>query len=354
MFLALLWLWTIEVTGCSDFQIKSTDNSLIYARAMDFIMPLESQIEIFNKDHDECSSSPNGDVGICWTSKYGFVGINAFDVPLVTEGMNHKGLTCGYLVMNNTTYPTINPNDYNKSLSVTDFCMWALGLYSNVNDIKLMLDNGLVRVWGNKVPVLNIIMKLHIALHDASGNNLVIEFIDGATILYDNKLGILTNEPPLQFHLTNLGLYNRLNPVTSEGAIINGEIIPTIAGSGLDSIPGGWSPISRFVRIAVLLRYIRGIQTAQDAITAASWILNSVYVPNGIEIGVFNNHKVIASTKWGTIKDVTNMKFYFRGDDGVLRSLNLNKIDFSNNTKHKRYIVRQPPFSIDVTSSLSN
>ena len=344
----LLLLLIATAICCSDFQIRAKDDSLIYGRAMDFPIPLKSQLVVFNREYQHCSHDPDGRESICWTSKYGFVGINAFNVPLITEGMNEKGLTCGYLVMNDSIYPSVDPNYYNQSLAITDFCMWVLSSFDNVYQVVNALDN--VHIWGDKVPILNILMKLHIPIHDAMGNNLVIEFIDGKVTLYDNQLGILTNEPPLDYQLINLGSYNLLTSVSPEPVIINGKTITPIPGSGLDSMSGGWSPVARFVRIATLLRYITEINTAQDAVTAASWILNSVFVPNGIEIGKFENVKVTVTTQWGVIKDVTNMKFYFRSDDCVLRYVNLHKIDFSNNTNHNSYSVRQPPFSIDITS----
>jgi choloylglycine hydrolase len=252
--------------------------------------------------------------------------------------------------MNDTVYPHINPNDYNNSLAITDFCMWVLSSFENVNDVVDALNH--VNIWGNKVPVLNLLMKLHIPIHDAMGNNLVIEFINGKTVLYNNVLGVLTNEPPLNYHLTNIGSFNSLNPISPDPIIINGLTINPIPGTGLDAMSGGWSPTARFNRIATLIRFIKGINTAQDAVMAASWILNSVFVPNGIEIGTFAGRKVTVTTRWGTIKDVTNMKFYFRGDDSVLRYVNLNKIDFSKGSYHKPYLVRQPPFTMDITSQL--
>jgi len=44
-------------------------------------------------------------------------------------------------------------------------------------------------------------MGLHVALHDESGKNLAIEFLNGEAVVHKNPLGILTNEPPITFSL---------------------------------------------------------------------------------------------------------------------------------------------------------
>lgn len=265
--------------------------------------------------------------------------------------MNEKGLICGYLVMNDTVYPTVDKDQYNNSLAVSDFCMWILGSFSSVGEVVRGHDRAYI--WGNKVPVLNVVMPLHIPIHDAMGNNFVIEFINGKIFASVNKLGVLTNEPALNYQLKNLGAYNSLNPYPAGYANINGEIIPSTDSTGMDAIPGGWNSMARFVRIATLIRYISPIKTAQDAVLTANWILNSVYVPPGIAITNFNSNNMVVTTRWDTIKDSTNLKFYIRSDDGVLRYIDLKRIDFSSNTTHTPYIVRQPPFSIDITSKVN-
>ncbi len=252
-----------------------------------------------------------------------------------------------YLVMNDSIYPSLNEHQYNQSMAITDFCVWILSSFEIVPQVEAILDE--IFIWGNKVPVLNIVMKLHISVHDAIGNNLVIEFIDGKTKLYNNILGVLTNEPQLDFHLKNLGSYNQLSSFTSNPIVINRATINPIPGTGLDYMSGGWSPTARFIRIATLIRFLKDINTSQDGIIAASWILNSVFVPDGVEIGMFNDQKVIVTTKWSTIKDSTKLKFCIRSDDSVLRCLDLNRINFANESEHKPYTVRQPPFSIDIT-----
>jgi hypothetical protein len=57
---------------------------------------------------------------------------------------------------------------------------------------------------------LNMEPPIHIAVHDTAGNNIVIEFIEGKVNVYDNPIGVMTNAPTFDWHLTNLRNYVNL------------------------------------------------------------------------------------------------------------------------------------------------
>ena len=56
--------------ACSDFQLISDDGTIVCGRAMDFIMPMKSQILVFNRGMNMSSEAPDGFIGLQWTSKY--------------------------------------------------------------------------------------------------------------------------------------------------------------------------------------------------------------------------------------------------------------------------------------------
>ena len=59
----------------------------------------------------------------------------------------------------------------------------------------------------NLVPLADYAFTEHLTIHDASGGDLVVEFIDGETVFHDNKIGVLTNSPTYDWHTTNLQLH---------------------------------------------------------------------------------------------------------------------------------------------------
>lgn len=81
------------------------------------------------------------------------------------------------------------------------------------------------------------------------GNSLVIEHVEGELKVYDNLIGVMTNSPTFDWHLTNLRNYvslspNNPRPVTVEGVKGTGFG----QGGGMLGLPGDYSPPSRFVR----------------------------------------------------------------------------------------------------------
>ena len=92
---------------------------------------------------------------------------------------------------------------------------WILGNFKAVDEVREAVKG--VRVWGNEIETLrNKFLKLHIALHDSTGKNAVIEFLNGEAVFQDNPLGILTNDPPLKEQLANLEKYNGLSPSSAK------------------------------------------------------------------------------------------------------------------------------------------
>lgn len=350
MWIFIISLLAISCLGCSDFQLKTNDGAILCGRAMDFAIPMDSQIVVFNRGMNMSSRAPNFRPGLKWTSKYGFIGINAFGHNNVDEGMNEKGLTCGFLTLKSTIYPPIIDGRDNISLAIIDACNWVLGSFSTVDEVMIGFKS--VRIWGNVMPPpINVVMGLHMAIHDALGDNLVIEFLDGHVNLYNNPIGVLTNDPIFEYQLQNLALYNGLSSAAPVDAFINGYMLRTL-GSGMKLIPGGWSSIDRFVRVATLVRYIDNLDTAIDGVLSATNILDLVYVPSGVMVWYADNNVFEEGTHWGTIKDVTNLVFYYRNTDGALRAVYLNKINFDG--KHKPYpIQKSEPLIIDETANVN-
>ena len=54
-------------------------------------------------------------------------------------------------------------------------------------------------------PVVQEVIKGgHWALADAHGNSAVVAYLDGKLHHWDNEVGVLTNDPPFDWHLSNL------------------------------------------------------------------------------------------------------------------------------------------------------
>lgn len=340
--------------GCCDFQLLTGDNSIICGRSLEFPISTESVINVQTRGEQRSSLAPDKSKGVEWVSKYGFVGINALGLNDPVEGMNERGLSIGGLTLTCSEYQNIAADEMKQALGAIDTGAWILGNFSTVEEVKAALPS--VKIWGNYTnPFSGKPMGLHLAIHDASGKNLVIEFIDGEVKVYENPIGVLTNDPPFPFHLQNLRQFNYLNPNIAPEGVINGYTVPSfIEGDSMHGLPGDWSSISRFIRVATVIRFAVKVETAIQGVNLAEHVLNVVDRPMGTTIVKFKDSTLYETTRWVTIKNLTDRIIYYRSyDDMALRGISLAEIDFSSEKKYNAIPVSTgKPTIIDMTKQL--
>ena len=239
----------IPAHACTDVRLMASDGSPFSVRTMEFAVDLDSQAVIVPRGEHMTSPAPDGK-GLAWTSKYGFVGMNAFRAAAATDGLNEKGLGFGALYLPaETKYQTVKPGDEARALSNISFGAWVLGNFATVDEVRASLGD--VVVWGEPVPQLGSFAPLHYVITDASGKSIVVEYVDGAMHVYDNKVGVLTNSPTYPWHIENLRNYVNLTAVNAAPVKVGtATYAGTGQGSGLHGLPGDPTPPSRFVMAA--------------------------------------------------------------------------------------------------------
>lgn len=343
-----------QAVACSDFQIEAIDGSIVIGHVMDFHLETNAAVTVYQRGERLSSSSPGGKKGYEWTSKYGFVGINAFgNKRYVGSGLNETGLAAGFLWLQETGYQTVKDSEATQALTIFDMCSWLLGSFASTAEVKEGIKG--VRVWGEVAPEINMVPPLHVAVHDALGNNLVIEFIEGQVKLHDNPIGVLTNSPPFDWHIMNLRSYINLTNMEVKPMDIAGVTIKSTGyGSGLIGIPGSWSSPSRFVRIVLFTHFATPTKDALEGVTLAVHILNTVDTPRGPIREKEGESFVDNYTQWASIQDLTNKVLYFRDYRNMgLRAIDLKKIDFKSQAKAKLLPIASEDYGVvDVTERL--
>ncbi|MBI4982161.1 MAG: choloylglycine hydrolase family protein [Candidatus Omnitrophica bacterium] len=340
------------VFACSDFQIKAKDNSIIIGRSMEFPVDLHSRVVIVPRGRQFVSINDKGVKGISWTNKYGFLGIGAFNVKnSYLEGFNEKGLAFDALMFTGAKYQPAVPG---KFVTISDFGSWIMGNFANVEEVKEALPK--INVAGIKLKEANGELYLHIALHDAAGKNLVIEFIEGEVKVYDNPLGVMTNRPEFPYHLDNLRNYINLDAYDKKAKMILGvKIEPTGVGSGMLGLPGDWSPPSRFVRLALSVNEALRPENSEQAINLAQHILNIVDIPKGV---IKENPAPLITlegyAQWVVIKDLTNKVLYYKTHDNTsLKKVDLKYFDLMPGALERSIAIDDAHQSvIDVSAEL--
>jgi len=315
-------------SACTSFLIRSTDGGAVYGRTMEFGFELESRAMVIPRAHELSSTGPDGKPAMSWTGKYAAVGLNALGMTALVDGMNEKGLAGGVLYFPGYAgYTDPAKADPAKSLAPWDFLTWALTRYATVAEVKAALSD--VAVIDVVQEALKIAPPLHYTLHDATGASLVIEPIDGKLKVYDNPLGVMTNSPTFDWHLTNLSNYVKLSSVNAPPLKVGGVTIPPLGqGSGLLGIPGDGTPPSRFVRALGYTLSAAPVPSGPQSVRLAEHIVNNFDIPKGWVRDQEQGSEPLEYTQWSSVADLANRSYYVKTyDDPVLRGIDLKTLD---------------------------
>jgi choloylglycine hydrolase len=320
--------------ACTDFQLTAGDGTILVARSMEWGADMHSKLVIRPRGELRQSAAPSGAKGFSWTSKYGYVGANVYDLEAYVDGMNEKGLSFGMLWLPGyTKYQEISPDQSKSAVSVIDLGSWLLGNFATVDEVIAAIPK--IQVWSAEVEGFPGIPTAHLALHDSRGKSVVIEFVGGQQKIYDNPTTVLTNAPPFDWQLINLKNYLKISPYNAEPVKIGGTVLaPPGEGSGFLGVPGDWTPPSRFVRIMAMLSFAKPADSKEQGVTLAEHVLNAVDIPKGDIREKVEGKDYCDYTQWNLIKDLTNGVIYFRSYDNLnLRALDLKKLDFNATAK---------------------
>ncbi|MGZ5863691.1 MAG: linear amide C-N hydrolase, partial [Methyloceanibacter sp.] len=147
------------------------------------------------------------------------------------------------------------------------------------------------------------------------GKSIVIEPVDG-TLDHDAPLGVMTNAPTYDWHMSNLQNYVNLSVKDVEQIKLGPLTLPAFgAGAGLLGMPGDFTPPSRFVRAAIYSQSAAPNATADDAVLSAFHILNQFDIPEGaVENGAVGE-LVNEVTEWTSVADLKNSALVLQDRD---------------------------------------
>jgi choloylglycine hydrolase len=319
--------------ACTSFLLRTSDGGVVYGRTMEFGFQLTSDAIVLPRQFALTGTGPGGKPGLVWSSKYGAVGLNAFGLPILTDGMNEKGLAGGILYFPGYAgYANAAATDPAKALAPWEFLTWALTSFASVAEVKAALAG--VAIIDVAQPNLGITPPFHYTLHDASGASIVVEPVNGALKVYDNPLGVMTNAPTFDWHLTNLKNYVKISPVNAEPITIEGVTIPSFGqGSGLLGIPGDPTPPSRLIRALGYVISVKKLPSGEQSVRLAEHILNNFDIPMGFIQPGKGDYTALEYTQWSSIAELTTKRYYVKTyDDQVLRGIDLMSFDLDAKT----------------------
>ncbi len=354
IFLILFSIAPLSSNACTEFRLKSKDNSVVIGRSMEFAQKLNSNVVVQPQGQKRISKLPDGSEGKKWTSKYGVIYLDGFGLDIATDGFNEVGLSIGELYFpGEAKFAEAPKKNKSKAISNLDLPLYILQNFATIEEVRKELPK--LTVWGEQLEVLNnIVVPVHYAVYQADGQGIVIEYSDEGLKIFES-VGIMTNSPKYDWHVTNLRNYVDLNSENVPPVVIDGiSFAGSGQGSGLKGIPGDPTPPSRFVRAAAMAYLSEKGDTAGDIVNLSEHILNNVDIPIGLVRNFENGETFHDHTQWIVIKDLTNKILYYRSYENMsLRSVDMNKLDMSAEGKRLSFPVSGMGSGVvDITAEL--
>jgi len=323
------------VNACTGIRLLAKDGSAVYGRTMEWgTFDLNSRVAIIPRGYEFTGLTPDGYNGKKWKSKYGIVGLDLLGKDLLADGMNEKGLATGLFYHPGfASYMKYDMSQANNSITAVDIVSFILSQFATIDEVRSGMES--VRVVPVVEEAIGIPVQGHWMVTEPSGKSIVIEYLDKELRIFDNPLGVITNSPSYDWHMTNLRNYINLSAVALPTKKIEDlDFAPLGGGSGMIGLPGDFTPPSRFVRAVAWTQTARSLEKSDEAIYELFRILDNFNVPLGAAEGSDSEQTNLkgmrSATIWTSGWDLTQKVLYFHTQHNRrARQVTLNKIDFT-------------------------
>lgn len=317
-----------DANACTRVVYHGPNGTVITARSMDWKTEIPANLWVLPRGMER-----NGEVGensIKWTAKYGSLVASSWDIAS-SDGMNEKGLVANLLWLAESKYPDFDPNGSKKGMAISLWAQYALDNFSTVSEAVAYFEMDEVIIVSDVIPGTDKFTTLHLSISDASGDNAILEYIDGKLqIHHDASYTVMTNSPIFEEQLA-LDAYWKSIP-------------------GTMMLPGTNRAADRFVRASYYIDAIPKTDDSKIAVASVFSVIRNVSVPFGISSVDEPN---ISSTRWRSVSDQKNLVYYF--ETALTPNtfwVDLKKLDFSEGASVKELKVDNDETYSGETSSL--
>lgn len=342
----------------------------ISGRTMDFgaVLPWQLTIVPIQTALSAIPPTTGNNPAFTWTTKYGYVGIgiqqspqvkNQITLPadtadtIVVDAMNIYGMSAAALWLPPSVYPAPCDAPAGAQLvSSLDICRWVVSNYLDVSTLQQDLIciskkevtslGHVIAFWDPEQTPTGSKTPLHFQFHDRSGKSLVLELCKGELIITDNsKLGVMTNAPFLDWHVTNLENYCLVNNVDMASdatqTFVELKVPPAGHGGGLKALSASALPADRFLRTVFninnslpFLNQLNSVNLPNPAISHVMNLLKNVYVVRGQCAAPPGSGELPDYTQWEIVRDHYNNVLFISTPD----SLGYWTVDYSQFKSH--------------------
>ena len=263
-------------------------------------------------------------------SHFAIIGITAGidEYPLYYDACNEKGVAiAGLNFAGNAVYREIEDDMVN--VTPFEFIPYLLSQSESIEDVKeLLLNLNLVNInYSENLPL----SPLHWMIADEN-SSIIVEPLEDGLKVYDNPVGVLTNNPTFDMQLFNLNNYRNLSVKTPENTFSKDLELDTYSrGMGAIGLPGDLSSSSRFVKVAFTKENSFSGESEGESVSQFFHILASVEQQKGLTFIDDPDlyEYTIYSSCYNTNKGILYYKTY---DNHQITAVDLNKEDLDGDS----------------------
>lgn len=207
-------------------------------------------------------------------SHYAIIGMATVvnDYPLYYDATNEKGLSmAGLNFPDNAKY---FPKDESKiNLAPFEFIPWILAKCDSVKTAREHLQklNLTDTAFSSEYPN----SPLHWIIADKT-DAITVESTENGLQIYENPVGVLTNNPTFSYHMTYLSTFMNLSPYPHENKLKTADLKSFSRGTGALGLPGDCTSQSRFVRATFDKLNAAASESEEENVNQFFHILSSV------------------------------------------------------------------------------
>ena len=195
------------------------------------------------------------------------------DYPLYYDAMNEKGLCmAGLNFVGNAAYQEIEES--RENVAQFEFIPYILGKCADVGEARQALAR--MNLVGTTFNDVFPAAQLHWMIADKTECITVESVADGLKV-YENPVGVMTNNPPFPYQMFNLNNYLHLSVENRENTFSDALVLNQYSrGMGGMGLPGDLSSQSRFVRVAFVKMNSLSGDSEEESVSQFFHILGSV------------------------------------------------------------------------------
>ena len=211
---------------------------------------------------------------------YAMIGMTSLgpDYPLYYDATNEKGLSmAGLNFPGSAVYQAADP--VKDNVTPFEFIPWVLGQCATVKEARKLMEN--MNMYKENFSEQMPLSPLHWMIADRD-QCIVAEPVAEGLKIYDDPVGVMTNNPTFDWHMTNLANYMALSPEDPANVMAPGvELVRYSRGMGSLGLPGDLSSASRFTKAAFTRMNSLSGDSESESVSQFFHILGSVEQQRG-------------------------------------------------------------------------